>query len=379
MTADSMRDESSQEPEPSRRPSSANIERLTEFFRRPLDIRSLALTGLFLLALFYTVYFTRTLLLPIVLAILLSFLLAPLVRGLARVRIPLKVGAALVMISLLFLIALGFYRLSGPAAQWMEQAPESLRQLEADLRLLQRPVEKVTEAAEEVERITSGGEAPAQRVETSQPSLTQSLFAGTRDAVAALAVVFVLLYFLLASGDLFLRKLIRVLPRFEDKRKAAQVAQKLEKQISLYLLTVTMINSGLGVAVGFTMYLIGMPSPILWGVMAAAFNFVPYLGALVGISVVTLVAYVTFQDIGWALMTGAAYLSLTALEGNFITPMLLAKRLTLNPVVVFLSLLFWLWLWGIPGGLLAVPILATFKIICDEIEPLAPIGEFLGR
>jgi predicted PurR-regulated permease PerM len=379
MTADSMRDESSQEPEPSRRPSSANIERLTEFFRRPLDIRSLALTGLFLLALFYTVYFTRTLLLPIVLAILLSFLLAPLVRGLARVRIPLKVGAALVMVSLLFLIALGFYRLSGPAAQWMEQAPESLRQLEADLRLLQRPVEKVTEAAEEVERITSGGEAPAQRVETSQPSLTQSLFAGTRDAVAALAVVFVLLYFLLASGDLFLRKLIRVLPRFEDKRKAAQVAQKLEKQISLYLLTVTMINSGLGVAVGFTMYLIGMPSPILWGVMAAAFNFVPYLGALVGISVVTLVAYVTFQDIGWALMTGAAYLSLTALEGNFITPMLLAKRLTLNPVVVFLSLLFWLWLWGIPGGLLAVPILATFKIICDEIEPLAPIGEFLGR
>jgi predicted PurR-regulated permease PerM len=362
---------------PQRQPP-ISIERLSELFKRPLDIRSLTLTGLFVLASFYTVYFARTLILPVIVAILLSFLLAPLVRGLKKARISERMGAALVMIGLAFLVGFGFYQLSGPAAQWMEQAPESLRRIEADLRLLQKPVEKVTEAAEQVERITTVGEAP-ERVEVAQPSLTDSLFAGTRDAVAALAVVFVLLYFLLASGDLFLRKLIKVLPRFEDKKKAVQVAQRLEKQISLYLVSITLINTGLGVAVGIAMYLIGMPSPILWGVMAAAFNFVPYLGALVGISVVTLVAYVTFQDIGWAFMTGGAYLSLTALEGNFITPMLLAKRLTLNPVVVFLSLLFWLWLWGIPGGLLAVPILATFKIICDEIGPLAPIGEFLGR
>jgi predicted PurR-regulated permease PerM len=374
-----MNKEDPQKPVEGGRQPSVSIEQLSAIFKRPMDIRSLALSGLFLLAFFYTVYFARTLLLPIILAILLSFLLAPLVRGLARARVPERVGAALVMIALVFLIGFGFYQLSGPAAQWMERAPETLRRIEADLRQFQGPVEKVTEAAEQVEKLTTTREEPAPTVELRQPSLTDAIFAGTRDAVATLAVVFVLLYFVLSSGNLFLRKLIKVLPRFEDKKKAVQVAQKVERQISLYLASITLINSALGVAVGITMYFIGMPNPVLWGFMAATFNFVPYLGAMVGVGIVTLVAYVTFQDIGWALLTGGAYLSLTALEGNFVTPTFLAKRLTLNPVVVFVSLLFWLWLWGIPGGLLAVPILATFKIICDEIEPLAPVGEFLGR
>jgi predicted PurR-regulated permease PerM len=374
-----MNKEDPQKPVEGGRQPSVSIEQLSAIFKRPMDIRSLALSGLFLLAFFYTVYFARTLLLPIILAILLSFLLAPLVRGLARARVPERVGAALVMIALVFLIGFGFYQLSGPAAQWMERAPETLRRIEADLRQFQGPVEKVTEAAEQVEKMTTTREEPAPTVELRQPSLTDAIFAGTRDAVATLAVVFVLLYFVLSSGNLFLRKLIKVLPRFEDKKKAVQVAQKVERQISLYLASITLINSALGVAVGITMYFIGMPNPVLWGFMAATFNFVPYLGAMVGVGIVTLVAYVTFQDIGWALLTGGAYLSLTALEGNFVTPTFLAKRLTLNPVVVFVSLLFWLWLWGIPGGLLAVPILATFKIICDEIEPLAPVGEFLGR
>jgi predicted PurR-regulated permease PerM len=216
-------------------------------------------------------------------------------------------------------------------------------------------------------------------VELKQPGLLDGLFSRTWNFLFELMVVVILLYFLLASGDLFLRKLIHVLPRFQDKRKAVQIAREVEDNISTYLITVALINACLGTTGGIAFWLLGMPDPWLWGALGALLNFIPYLGALSVISLTGLVAAATFPSLGHALLVPASYLGLSIIEGNFINPWIVGRRLTLNPVVIFLGLTFWGWLWGIPGALLAVPMLAMFKIFCDHIEPLAPIGEFLGH
>jgi predicted PurR-regulated permease PerM len=189
----------------------------------------------------------------------------------------------------------------------------------------------------------------------------------------------VLLYFLLAGGDLFLQKLIKVLPQLRDKKKAVSIARETEASISTYLVTVTLMNIGLGLTVAGVMYLLGMPNPLLWGAMAALAEFVPYLGATALVVVLTLAGLVTFDQVGQALLVPGAYLAVNVLQSQFIYPTILGQRLTLNPVAILVGLVFWWWIWGIPGAFLAVPLLATFKIFCDHIEALAPIGEFLGR
>jgi predicted PurR-regulated permease PerM len=190
--------------------------------------------------------------------------------------------------------------------------------------------------------------------------------------------MFILLYFLLACDGVFLAKLIKVSPRLVDKKRAVSIVREIEAQISRYLLTITAINIGLGIAVGTTVHFLGLRNPIMWGVLVALLNFVPYLGALTGIICMTLGAVLSFDSLGYAMLFPASYLVLATLEGNFITPMVLGLSLTLNPVVILIALSFWGWMWGISGMILAVPILVTFKIFCDHIEPMAPIGEFMS-
>jgi predicted PurR-regulated permease PerM len=187
-----------------------------------------------------------------------------------------------------------------------------------------------------------------------------------------------MLFFLLASGDLFMRKLIRVLPRVEDRKRAVEIARQVEEEVGRYLGTVTMMNLGIGTAVWISMALLGMPNPLLWGVMVFVSNFVPYLGSILCYVVIAVVGFLTFDTLGRCLLPLGVYLLLNFAEAYVVTPLVLGRRLTLNPVVLFLSLTFWGFLWGIPGAVLAVPIMVVFKIFCDHIEPLAPIGEFLG-
>jgi predicted PurR-regulated permease PerM len=347
---------------------------------RRARVKSMALTGLFILASFYTLYFMRAMLLPLVLALLLSYLLVPLVRGLARIKIRPLFGSAIVLLALIAAIGYSVSLLSEPAAGWIEKAPYSLQQLKAKLLPLKKPIEKVAQATGEIDKLTTTDEEQTkpQAVVVKRSALADAFFTQGPEFVASAVVMFILLYFLLAYDGVFLEKIIRITPRLGDKKKAVSIIRDIEAHVSRYLVTITAINVGLGLAVGITVHLLGLRNPIMWGVMVAVLNFVPYLGALTGIICMTLGAVLSFDSLGYALVFPGSYLLLAILEGNFITPMILGRSLTLNPVLILLALAFWGWMWGISGMILAVPILASFKIFCDHIEPMAPIAEFMS-
>jgi predicted PurR-regulated permease PerM len=343
-----------------------------------VEIRSIAITGLFVLAVLYTVYFTRAILLPIVLAVLLDFLLSPLIRGLKRLRIKEPVGAVLVILVLLGALGGGIYSLAEPAQVWMARAPESLKLLQTRLRVVRRPVEQMTRTAEQVEAATEVKKSGPPEVIVRRPRLSERLFGSTQSFVAGALETLVLLYFLLAVGDLFLQKLIRVLPQFKDKKMAVAIARETEASVSTYLFTITLVNLGLGTVVTLLMLAVGMPNPMLWGALAALAEFIPYLGSTALLATLTLAGLVTFPSVGHALLVPGSYLAVNIVQANFISPVVLGRRLTLNPVAILVGLIFWWWIWGVAGALIAVPLLATLKIFCDHIESLAPIGEFLG-
>ncbi len=356
---------------PGDRPSLANRIRTAEF-------RSVAVSGLFVLAVLYTLHLARDLVLPIVLALFLSLLLLPVVRLLRRLRVPAPVAPALV---LLLLVAGGgttLYNMWTPATEWVARAPQDLKVLQGRVRKIIRSVEQVTRTAAQVDEITDVAGSDAPQVALRQPSLSETLFGGAWHLLAGGVVVLVLAYFFLASGDHFLRKLPRVMPREEADRVIA-IVQETEAQISRYLLAVTLINLGVGLVSGVVFALLGMPTPVLLGALAAVLNFVPYVGPITMAVLLTMVALVTFPEPGQAVPPPLAYLALHALEANFLTPHLLGRRLPLSPVVIFVSFLFWWWLWGVAGAILAVPIMVTIKIACDRSEGLTEVGELLGR
>ena len=353
--------------------------RLSDVLRRPFDIKSVALTGLFVLAVFYTMYFMRAMLLPLVLALLLSYMLAPLVRVLARIRITPPFGAALILLSLLGLVVFGVSRLAEPVSGWVEKAPYSVRQLRQKLLPLKRPIEKVAQASGEIDKLTSApNEAETKEVVVKRSAFAEAFFTQTPEVIASAVVMTILLYFLLAYDGVFLAKLIKVTPRLADKKRAVSIVREIESQISRYLLTITAINLGLGVVMGTAVHFLGLRNPFMWGLLVALLNFVPYLGAFIGVICITLGAVLSFDSLGYAMVFPAMYIGLANLEGNLMTPLILGRSLTLNPIVILISLTFWGWMWGIPGMILAVPILATFKIFCDHIEPMAPVAEFIS-
>ncbi|MDH3445551.1 MAG: AI-2E family transporter [Deltaproteobacteria bacterium] len=360
--------------------SQANVRDLLEYFSAPIDIRSLALTGLFLLSVLYSLYFARVFFLPIVLTLLLNLLLSPAVRFLKAYRVPQALGAGIIIFGLLLLLGYGIYRLAEPAGEWMQNAPKTLNQVRSKLRTFTKPVENVQETTEKIEKMTSlGNESKKAVVELKKPGLGETVFSGTQEILLGGGITVVLLYFLLASGDLFLLKLVKVLPTLKDKKRAVETCREIEKNISNYLGTITLINLGLGIAIGVGTFLIGLPNPVLWGVVAAFLNFIPYLGALLGIIIVAGAAIVTLDDPVRIMSAPAMYFGLNVIEAYWVTPMVLSRTLALNPVVILIWLVFWGWIWGVFGALLAVPMLAIVKIICDRFQPLAAIGEFLGN
>jgi len=342
--------------------------------------RSIEATILTALALLYSLYLAREFLIPIAFALLLNFLLSPLVRRLLRWGITPPVSAALVVVLLIGAVAEGIYQLSGPAQRWAVTAPESFSRAEHRLRTIIRPVQQVTKNVERAADAVSAqnGNSPSVVVQTG-PSVTSRLFGTTQRIAAGLLEIFILLYFLLAGGDLFLQKLIKVLPHFNDKVKAVEIARATESAVSAYLSTAFLVNLLEGSVVAGVFWLLGMPTPLLWGTLVFCFEFVPYLGALAAVIVFTVAGLTTFDEVPRALLVPGSFLAINLLQANVVTPLLLGHRLTLNPVAIFIGLSFFFWIWGVPGAFLAVPLLASFKIFCDHIESLAAIGEFLGQ
>ena len=352
--------------------------RIAALLQKPFDVRSISLTGLFILALFYTMYFMRSILLPIVLALLLSYLLRPIVRALARAKIPTPLGAALILIALFISIGSGMSALAAPVAGWLEKAPSGLQELERKFMPMKKSMTQVAQATGEIEKLATPDSPTKTAVEVKRHPITEMLYMRTPEFIASALLLLILLYFLLAYDGVFVAKLIKLMPRLSDKKRAVSIAHEIESHISRYLLTVTMINSCLGLAVGTTVGLLGLRNPVMWGVMVAVLNFVPYLGALTGIICMTIGATLSFDSLSYALVFPAIYLLFSALEGNFVTPWVMGRSLTLNPVIILLSLTFWGWMWGIAGVILAVPILAAFKIFCAHIKPMEPLAEFLS-
>lgn len=358
------------------------ISRLLDFLRDGVGVRSAALSGLLLLAMLYTLHFAKEFLLPIFLAILLTFLLVPTVRALnQKLRLPPPVGAGIVMLALLGCLVGAMFFVAEPASKWLQTVQMQLPQMEYRLRLLKKPMEKVTAATAEVEKLTdmtSSGSTKKEVVQADDHFTLAVLMKQTPTFLANLFVMLILMYFLMASGDSFLRKLVTMTPKLRDKVKAVEITRDIEDKISKYLQLTFLINACLGFSIGVAAYFVGLQNYILWGVIGFLFNFVPYIGAFAGIISVFLVGLLTFPTTQQAFVMPGIYLVLAVLEGNFITPMIMGRFMTLDPVAIFISLMFWGWIWGIPGALLAVPILAVIKILCDHIVPLEPLGAFLG-
>ncbi|HJS33824.1 MAG TPA: AI-2E family transporter, partial [Alphaproteobacteria bacterium] len=343
------------------------------------SIVSIGVGGLFFLASLYTLHFARDILIPIVLAGVLYLVLSPISQVLRGLRLPAAVVAALLVFVFAASLAAGVYSLAGPAAHWLSRAPELAQRIDSKLDAIKRPVQEVKQASEQVEKMASVADRQAApRVMVERPGLSETLFAGARNLIWKAGVTIVLLYFLLATGEMFREKFIRVMPTFRDKRRAVLLTRDVQQRVSTYLLTIASINGGFGMVIGLGCWLIGMPNPLLWGAMAMVLNFVPYVGLAVGAAVLALVGLVSFDSASQALLPPALYVGVNALEAQFVTPSLLGRRLMLNPVVIFLSVVFWGWLWGVVGALIAVPVLVTIKAISDHFDRLAPLAEFLA-
>lgn len=349
--------------------------------RPPGHLSSPALTGLFLIVAVHGLFAGRSFFVPVVIAILLSFVLAPSVRALSRLKLPVPLAAALVLSVVIALAGGAVYRLAGPAAAWIDEMPRTMETLQDRLEGLSGPVANVREATDMVEDLATLGneEEKPQQVEMAGTGLSNSLFELTVGFVAQLLFVLVLLFALLASGDVVLDKLLQITGRVRDRRRIQSIARNTEKQISRYLVTVTSINASLGVATAIMMYLLGMPNPVLWGFMGGLFNFAPFVGTAVTSTVLFLAAATEFSEFGRIILPPLVFLGLTGVEAYFVTPAILARRLTLDLVVVFMTLFSLGSLWGAAGFLLAVPILAVLKIVSDQVDELAPVSHVLGE
>ena len=354
-----------------------------------LDTLSICLLVLTVLAVFYTLYFTSDIVLPFVLAGVLNLLLSAPMRFLTRLHVPKPLAALLLIVALFGVVGGIGAAISVPASGWISKAPESLPALEQKLSFLNGPIRAIENGAKKLQGLmdqTSGSPprgvtrvvAVQQSGTSGLTSVGSSILIGTRAFLGQLFSMLLMLFFLLYEGDSLLRRFVEIMPTWADKRRTVQIASEIERNVSLYLATITVMNLLVGGLNFLQCWLLGLPNPLLWGVVAFLLNYIPIIGPFTGIVVYFVVGVFVFPSVLQALVPPAIYFGIHLMEGETITPLLLAKRFTLNPVLVMASLLFWDWLWGIPGAFLSVPLLAVFKIFCDHVDSLTAIGHIVG-
>ncbi|MFS4436799.1 AI-2E family transporter [Paracoccaceae bacterium GXU_MW_L88] len=342
--------------------------------RRPLA--SWPVVGIFTIMLLGSFAYAAAFMIPVTMALLLSLVFTPVRRFMSRRGIPSGISAAVITVAFMGALMGLFGALSVPIADLIDDVPTMVEQIERRFADMRGSFEEIQRTAEQIEEATNGGE------ETIQAESGEGLietFTGTAPGIMGQAVfMLVLLFFLIAAGDLFYRKIIASFSTLRDKRRAYAVVREIETSLGSYLGTITLINFALGVCVGLAMWWWGMPSPLLFAAVAFLFNFIPYLGAIAGVAFAGFIALVTFP--GWAPIFGVmlTYLTLTAVEGQLITPYFVSRRLRLNTVVVFVAVAFWAWLWSVMGMVMAVPLLVVIRVLCDHIPGLEHVGNFLS-
>jgi predicted PurR-regulated permease PerM len=324
-------------------------------------------------------YLARPVVLPIFMACVAAMTLKPLIRWLSCCHIPPALSAAVVLGFLVSAIGIGFVQLGRPAMTWMNEAPQHMTDLRQRVQKMFPRMTRFSRAAAAVDNLgaTEGEQKKTQTVELKTSRIPGTLISQTGIFVAGIGETLVLLYLLLASGDLFLQKLVHVMPTLGHKRRAVEISHEIQQNISHYLFSVSLINLGLGIVVSIGLYFMGVPNAGMWGLLVALLNFVPYFGPGAGIVLLAVVGLLTFDTLWQAVLPTAWYLLMHTLESNFVTPVLLGRRFTLNPVVIFVSLIFWTWLWGVPGALLSVPVLVSVKVICDRVPAMSAVNELL--
>ncbi|RRQ21069.1 AI-2E family transporter [Thiohalobacter thiocyanaticus] len=333
--------------------------------------------GLFVLALLGALHFGQPVLLPLATAFLLSFIFRPVTRRLHRWHIPYPLSALFMVTLVTAVLGFGAYSLAGPASEWIRDAPRALLQLQYKLADVRQSMEEVKEATAQVEGLGDVDKSKQTEVVAKDGGLQKLLLSNAREATVGVFTAVIMLFFILGWGDRLFRNIVASLTDFHAQRQAVEIGQEIEKSVSAYLVTITIINLLLGAVVAGVLYLMGMPNPALWGVAAGLLNFIPYLGPAVMAAILSLAAILSYPSLGEALMVPLAFLLITSIEGYLVTPLAVGRRLTLNPLVIFVSVVFWFWLWGIVGALLTVPILVCAKVALERISAAKPLAQIL--
>lgn len=329
-------------------------------------------------ALAFAVHTAAALILSIVVAALLALLLAPAVKGLVRIKIPQPLAAAIVMLGLVALVVALAANLYEPVQKWASFGPADVRMIERKLRAFVKPVQSMQEMADKVAQIASPDDSRKAQVVVERGERF-ALVSNVHDAVFSLLTTLMLAYFLLASGDTFLRKAVRIMPKLRDKIRVVEIAREVQTEIGRYFLTITFLSVCLGIATALSMWALGMPTPLLWGVMAGLLNFVPYLGPIIALLVIGIVSLFTFDLPMDIIAPPALFLVLHFIEGQVAEPMIMGDRFAINPVVIFVWVLIWSWLGGAIGVLIAVPLLVALRIFAQRIDSMAAFAEMIGN
>jgi predicted PurR-regulated permease PerM len=324
-------------------------------------------------------YYAHTAFVPVALALLLALVLSGPVEALHSWRVPRGVSAALLMIGILGILAALVNFVSIPAQQWFAAAPHTLRVIEKKIRPLEQVMSRVDELRNSAGHIGSSNHAaPPPAAAPNEESAPVMILDATRGAVLSSVTVIILTLFLLAGGPSMLARMTSACASDLKSAHILRVIENVRSEVGRFYFTTALINVGLGIATAFAMMLCGMPNPLLWGTMAGILNFIPYAGSTITLIVVTIVAFVSFDGVGHVAAVAGSYLLLATIEGQFVQPLLVGRRLKLNPVLVFLGLWFGGLFWGVAGIILATPTLLALKVIAQHATEGRRLLKFLS-
>jgi len=360
-----------------------------------VDIRNVSLSILTVLAVILMLQYMQPVLIPVALGILISYALWPIVTALAVIKVPRAIGAAVAVVVFVAAIGFTFYTFSDEAMNIVRDVPPAARSLRERIearrtRASETALEQVQEAATEIDKAAAKASEPAvqtrgvQKVEMVLPAFRISDYVGMGGGIIPLGgqfvVILFLVYFMLVTGDLFKRKLVKIAgPTLTKKKITVQILDEINRQIESFIKVQVLTSALVGAATACALWWFGVKHVVVWGILAGILNSIPYMGPIVVTGLLAAVTFLQFNDLVKMMYVAGTAIVITSLEGFLLTPALMSRAAQMNPAAIFIGLLFWSWVWGIWGTVLAVPMMMMIKAICDHVEDLQPIGELLGE